>query len=230
MKLFKNQLLVVILALIALVTSCGPKTPDPTEVELLAKTWRVSRATINGQADNNTNYSAFRITFQRSDQTPTNYTVVPGNAPRPNLSPTNTGTWVLSADKKQITLDRGNATAEITLTIVGTILADAVTISWKVPRTVDKTERPPAQPSWVFCFPAYHLAHWVNLMQSPKKGPGKKRVRILCQILPTLSNPNLEEQYADENAPIFCLGSHIPRPGPHDHGPRTCQVQSPIDG
>jgi len=140
MKLFKNQPFVILLALIGLVASCKSKAPEPTSVELLSRAWRVSRATINGQADNNTNYSAFRITFQRNEQNPTNYTVVPGNAPRPNLSPTNAGTWALNATNTQITLDRGSATAEITINIVGTITDQAVTISWKVPRTVDKTE------------------------------------------------------------------------------------------
>jgi hypothetical protein len=140
MKLFKNQPLLILMALVGLLSSCGTSTPEPTVVELLAKTWRVSRATINGQADNNTNYSAFRITFTRNDQNPTTYTVIPGNAPRPNLNPANTGAWVLTQNNTQIVLDRGNAQAEITINIVGTITNEALTISWRVPRTVDKTE------------------------------------------------------------------------------------------
>ncbi|MCU0450151.1 MAG: hypothetical protein MUC97_10000 [Bernardetiaceae bacterium] len=137
-RLLPSFSLLLVLGVLAL-GACSPSTPEPTVVENLSRAWRVTRALVNNQQDNTTNYSAFRITFQRNDQTPTNYTVVPGNAPRPNLTATNTGTWALATNNTQIQLDAGGANA-ITLEIVGTPTDQALTIRWRVPRTVDKTE------------------------------------------------------------------------------------------
>ncbi|MCS6967026.1 MAG: lipocalin family protein [Cytophagales bacterium] len=123
-----------------LVFQCGKKgTKAKTPVELITGTWRVSRVLLNGNPDNTGNYSAFRITFQSASGNPTNYNVIPGNAPaKPNINPANTGPWALTNNDTQIVLDRGTPN-EIVLAILE-LTETSLRIRFKLPRNVDKTE------------------------------------------------------------------------------------------
>jgi hypothetical protein len=133
-------LLFMLAGLVFMSSKCGgggatAKTP----LELISGTWRVSRVLLNGNPDNTGNYTAFRITFQSASGNPTNYNVIPGNAPaRPNINPANTGTWALGANNTQIILDRGTPN-EITLTVLEST-ENSLRIRFKLPRNVDKTE------------------------------------------------------------------------------------------
>ena len=110
-----------------------------TPFELISGSWRVSRVLLNGNPDNSGNYSAFRITFQGASGNPTTYSVTPGNAPaRPNLNPSNTGTWALQNNNTQIVLDRGTPN-EIILTILEST-ENSLRIRFRLPRNIDKTE------------------------------------------------------------------------------------------
>ncbi len=133
-------LLFMFAGLVFISSKCGrggatAKTP----LELISGTWRVSRVLLNGNPDNTGNYTAFRITFQSASGNPTNYNVIPGNAPaRPNINPANTGTWALGVNNTQIILDRGTPN-EITLSVLEST-ENSLRIRFKLPRNVDKTE------------------------------------------------------------------------------------------
>jgi hypothetical protein len=51
------------LALVMLLAQCRRRNNDPTPTELLAREWRVARALINGQVDNQGSYANFRLRF-----------------------------------------------------------------------------------------------------------------------------------------------------------------------
>ncbi|MCU0448629.1 MAG: hypothetical protein MUC97_02135 [Bernardetiaceae bacterium] len=134
--------LLISLALVMLLAQCRRRNNDPTPAELLAREWRVARALINGQVDNQGNYANFRLRFTAGATTDGgSYTVTPGGAPRPNLTPGNTGTWLLNDTNNPIrlTLDRGTP-SEVALAIVVPITASQLQLRWRVPRTQDKTE------------------------------------------------------------------------------------------
>jgi hypothetical protein len=76
-----------------------PKTPK----EMLSKTWRISRVTINGSVDNVRDYSGYRITFSSNGT----YNVVLGGSPITILTHfDNTGTWELTDNNTAILFDK----------------------------------------------------------------------------------------------------------------------------
>ncbi len=90
-------ILVILIALMACKEEGEAPTPEPTPAEMLSRTWKVNAVTINGQADNTTDYSNYRFKFN-SNQT-YNFT----------MSDNQQGTWELIANATALTLDKGTA-------------------------------------------------------------------------------------------------------------------------
>jgi len=92
---------IFIFAIFLIIISCKEKgetpSPEPPPTEMLARTWKVNAVTINGQADNTTDYSNYRFTFNANETY--NFTM-PGNQQ---------GTWELIANATALTLDKGTA-------------------------------------------------------------------------------------------------------------------------
>jgi len=95
----KNHIFIFTIFLI--IISCTEKgespSPEATPAEMLVRTWKVNAVTINGQADNTTDYSNYRFTFNANETY--NFTM-PGNQQ---------GTWELIANATALTLDKGTA-------------------------------------------------------------------------------------------------------------------------
>ena len=91
--------LIVIFTLLLAMMACKEEgedpSPDPIPLEMIARTWKVQSVTINGQADNATDYSAYRFTF---NQNLTYRFVIPD---------TQEGSWELIANASALTLDKG---------------------------------------------------------------------------------------------------------------------------
>ncbi|TAH20570.1 MAG: hypothetical protein EAZ08_05750 [Cytophagales bacterium] len=93
--------------------SCGKKSeeqPKPkTITEILSKTWRISRVTINGSVDNVGNYSNYRITLSQNGS----YRIVLSNSPITIVAHLgDSGTWELTDNNTFILFDKGNPTRE----------------------------------------------------------------------------------------------------------------------
>ena len=88
-------ILTIGLAVLACKEEGDPTTPDPTPPEMISRTWKAQLVTINGQADNTTDYSAYRFTF---NQNQTYRFVMPD---------TQEGNWELIANASALTLDKG---------------------------------------------------------------------------------------------------------------------------
>ncbi len=79
-----------------------PKTPK----EMLSKTWRISRVTINGTVDNTRDYSGYRITFSSNGT----YNVVLGGSPITILTHfDNNGTWELTDNNTAVLFDKNTS-------------------------------------------------------------------------------------------------------------------------
>jgi len=95
----KNHIFLFTIFLI--IISCKEKgespSPGATPAEMLTRTWKVNAVTINGQADNTTDYSNYRFAFN-TNQT-YNFT----------MPDTQQGTWELIANATALTLDKGTA-------------------------------------------------------------------------------------------------------------------------
>jgi len=94
----------LIALLITLLVSCGDDDDDnPTNTDLVSKTWRVSRVLINGTEDVSTDYSAYRFTFTSNGTF--NFT-----------DPTSrSGSWAFNSTETTIVVD-GETYTIITLT------------------------------------------------------------------------------------------------------------------
>lgn len=139
-----SKLYVFFLVGLLSLTYCDSKKkndPEPiSEVQKVAKKWKVGKVFVNGQEDKSGAFSTFRITFNAQDKKATTYTVVVGNASgKPNLTPNNQGVWSLIADNTKIALD-ANTTHATTLVIAEKIAENKLVISWKVPKSIDKAQ------------------------------------------------------------------------------------------
>lgn len=90
-------MLTICLAMMACKEEEEPAAPDATPSEVISRTWKVQSVTIDGQADNATDYSAYRFTFN-ANQT---YRFV--------MPDTQEGSWELIANASALTLDKGTA-------------------------------------------------------------------------------------------------------------------------
>jgi hypothetical protein len=117
----------LLLLLAVFVFACKPDE-NPSKKELLSKTWKIKSVTINGVADNTTNYSSWALTFS-NDGT---YSFIKG-------SNTETGTWVLNAAETQIILDQGTST-EKTYTLLS-INSSFLDFETTVPATFKEGEK-----------------------------------------------------------------------------------------
>ncbi len=138
MKLLKSVFIVVLFA--TFLSACGSKggSTPLTLLELLSKTWRISKVTINGTVDNTGNYGAFRVAFQQNGT----YVVTLGNSPiNIVINPANNGRWAITDNETSITFDQGSSN-EFKVTIPSKPSESSTTFSvrFKVPRTTNKTE------------------------------------------------------------------------------------------
>jgi hypothetical protein len=88
----------LLLVLTVIVFACKPDE-NPSKKELVSKSWKIKSVTINGVADNTTDYSSWTLKFT-NDGT---YLFTMG-------SNTETGTWALNAAETQIILNGGTST------------------------------------------------------------------------------------------------------------------------
>ncbi|SFF61213.1 lipocalin-like domain-containing protein [Thermoflexibacter ruber] len=110
------KILHIILLLVALFVFDGCKkkgTEEPpkpkTPKEMLTKTWRISRVTINGSVDNMRNYGSYRITFFANGT----YNIVLSDSPITIVAHLgDSGTWELVDNNTNILFDRGNPSRE----------------------------------------------------------------------------------------------------------------------
>jgi uncharacterized protein (UPF0333 family) len=135
-KIFNINTLIIVL-FVAILTACGSKGEDTpkTLLEILSKTWRISRVTINGTVDNTGNYGNYRVSFQQNGT----YVVTPGGAPvNIVVNPANNGRWVITDNETSITFDQGTPN-EFKITLV-TKTETAFSVRFKIPRSINKTE------------------------------------------------------------------------------------------
>ena len=88
-------ILTIGLAVLACKEESDPATPDLTPAEMISRTWKTQLVTINGQADNTTDYSAYRFTFNQNQTY------------RFTMPDTQEGNWELIANASALTLDKG---------------------------------------------------------------------------------------------------------------------------
>jgi hypothetical protein len=96
-NLSKIFLLFVALGVTIATTSCN-KEEEPTNTELLTKTWRITEVYINSQLASDTGFNSFRLTFSTAGTYSLTYT---GGAEN--------GVWEFNADETQIIIDKGTA-------------------------------------------------------------------------------------------------------------------------
>jgi hypothetical protein len=148
MKLLKNVFAanqwkssIFFVAVLAIfLAGCGSKggSTPLTLLELLSKTWRISKVTINGTVDNTGNYSAFRVAFQQNGT----YVVTLGNSPiNIVINPSNNGRWAITDNETSITFDQGTSNEyKVTIPAKPSESVSTFSVRFKVPRTVNKTE------------------------------------------------------------------------------------------
>jgi hypothetical protein len=135
MKKHNLYISLIFLILSLFINACRKKV-EPTTTEKISKTWRVSRATFNGQNDNASLYSTFRLRLT----TDGNYTVIVGNAPaKPNRTNANLGRWVLEGNDTQIIMDKGTPNEGI-IFLVGVPTDQNLNIRFRQDRLANKTE------------------------------------------------------------------------------------------
>lgn len=91
-------------------TACSKKSEEPpkpkTPKELLSKTWRMSRVTVNGLVDNVGNYSSYRITFSSNGT----YRVIATGSPITIfIHRDETGTWELINNNTTFLFDKNTS-------------------------------------------------------------------------------------------------------------------------
>lgn len=107
------KILHIILLLVALFVFDGCKkkgTEEPpkpkTPKEMLTKTWRISRVTINGTVDNMRDYSSYRLTFSANGT----YRVVATGSPITIfIHRDENGTWELINNNTAFLFDKGTS-------------------------------------------------------------------------------------------------------------------------
>jgi hypothetical protein len=90
-------MLTICLAMMACKEGDEGTMPEPTPFEMISRTWKVQSVTVNGQADNTTDYSNYRFTFNTNQ---TYSFTIPDNRQ---------GAWELIANATALTLDKGTA-------------------------------------------------------------------------------------------------------------------------
>ncbi len=95
MNVFRNPFLLVVLlcSLFLVKCTCEDDDPEPeaTLIEKIAKDWKISTLTVNGDAVT-TGIDGFTLTLNQSGDQPTNFTVVTGGLAY-NFAGTNSGNW-----------------------------------------------------------------------------------------------------------------------------------------
>lgn len=89
----------LVFTILLAITACKEEgespSPDPTPSETISRTWQVQSVTVNGQANNTTDYSSFRFTFN------TNQTY------RFTMPDDRQGSWELVSNASALVLDKG---------------------------------------------------------------------------------------------------------------------------
>lgn len=121
----KLQAIVLFLAVAGLsLTACKKEETTPSNTggsssksTLIAKTWRVTEAQINGQVSSDPSLNSIRFTFNSNGT----YTLLQDGD-------SDTGTWEFNADQTAVILDRGTQ-FEWTMTLV-TLTSSSMRLTW----------------------------------------------------------------------------------------------------
>lgn len=140
MKFLKYILLLASATSLLFAAACsGGDEPELTSAQKIAKAWVISSGAPAG-----VDASGFSITFNANDQgLPSTYVVTPGDlgtlGMKPNYNSTgNSGSWEFNTTETEITFEAGGA-GESVVSVSG-ISETTLTLSWKVPQDLDKTE------------------------------------------------------------------------------------------
>lgn len=138
-KFFKWMGLVAIFASVPVWQACDNEEPELTEAQQLARIWRVSSGTANGNA---LPFDAgnLRLQFTLDDEgNPLEYLVqgsIPAGA-KPNYnSMANRGTWSFTGSRIVFS-EPGGSESEVNYS---NLSGNTLTIAWSVPASLDKTE------------------------------------------------------------------------------------------
>lgn len=114
MKLLRNSIMVLMLAALGTVWSCGGDDPSPLSIiERLSGTWTIAAASEGGSPAT-FDTAGFSITFNEDGS----YTITPGSLPleyKPNYASSgNSGSFALGSGNSQIIFD-GNIAAAVSV-------------------------------------------------------------------------------------------------------------------
>ncbi len=138
-KLKNYAIISLLLATTLMMNSCTKSAPKTPAEQISGKEWKVVRAFLNGNPDNTGNYSGFQIRFNFIGDNGGSYTITPALAPsKPNLTRSNSGTWVIEDSNIRMTMDKGTS-SEASINLIAAPTETTLTMEWQVPVEVDKT-------------------------------------------------------------------------------------------